>query len=302
MEPMKKVKGERTRDRLPLSVLLVQSDAHAQRYQKFTLGFLAASLTCGAIAGFIALLGQPWLILACLLALLAMGTNLISTRLQWRRKWHQQRTLNERLHSLRWLFITGTSPYAGMAAEDRFRNDVNEILDFAELGEIDAEMWRGREPSAGELLEWYTCERISDQYEWFKQRSKTFRRRSRALKYCVSALYVAVGGVAVLEVFGLWHQHILGPTIAVVTSLQVWAGAREWGRTARVYRGYAYELEHSKRDAAQFLEDSQDISMSQVNDIVSRVEHLLADETTRWLALNDYDLYHQHTSSTKAIS
>ncbi|ROR74424.1 uncharacterized protein DUF4231 [Bogoriella caseilytica] len=276
---------------LSLAAALERLDKEALRHQKLALRFLTASLVCGALAGFVALAGQPWLILACLLALGAMAGNLIATRKKWRRRWHSTRTLHELLLSERWRFAARVTPYEDDDAPAGFQDRLDTLT--AETGHtarIDEETRALRQQEPNTLLKTYLRERIEDQKDYFTNRSRLYFRRARWLRRLVSLLYVVVGGVAVAEVAGVFDQHALGPTVAVVTSLQVWAGAREWGRTARVYSGYARQLEDLATEARQL----GDNAVSELRGIVARTENILADETTRWLALNDFELFDKH--------
>ncbi|MGQ7787937.1 DUF4231 domain-containing protein [Nesterenkonia sp. K-15-9-6] len=265
------------------NVLLDEIDRQAMRYQRLSLRFLAASLVCGAVAGFVALAGQPWLIVACLLALLAMAANLVATRTRWRQRWHRQRTLHEVLVSQRWRYAAALPPYDDENATGRMLGEVN-FRTGAEISEIDEDLKRLRALRPAHLLATYLADRVEDQRAYFQNRASVFAARAKILRWVISVLYVAVGLVAVAEMVGFADQHLLGPTVAVVTSLQVWASAREWDRTARVYTGYTYRLDEIAADAGD----------STVGRIIERTEDVLADETTRWLALNDFEAFDQH--------
>lgn len=286
-----------------LLTLMDEVDAEAMRRQRIYLRMLAVSLVAGVAAGFVALLAYPWQILACVLALMALLANLITTRRGFGMRWRRSRMTHELLVSERWRFVSRAAPYANVDVDQAsmdFLLRTCAINGGRTVEAVDGQLKTERADNPDVRLERYLQERIDGQCAFFEIRAEAFRRRARRMRTLVSGIYVAVVAVAVAEVSGFLEVHALGPTIAVVTSLQVWSSTRQWGRTAQVYLSYAIRLKERRDHTSKVLDRDVTVSSNDVAEITDSVELLLADETMRWLALNSFELFDQLYSSTPA--
>ncbi len=213
------------------------------------------------------------------------------------RVWYQARALAESVKTLAWQYSVGGGEYAIGApgnAEARFLDELRGILepmkrlDMAaslplQISQITTAMSTLRRAPLSDRCAVYLEDRIRDQHDWYRGKSRMNSRRAKRL--IGISLAIQFGGVVVggFIAFTTFDVDFLGIAAAAAAGVTAWQQARDHESLAEAYALTARDLTlvHTEAETTMSRSSFTDRTWAE---FVDSAEQAVSREHTVWLA------------------
>jgi hypothetical protein len=297
-------------------------DTIAQRYQKLVKNLVFSILACATgipILTVVRSLGfvsdnSRWFI-SLFLALFVSGIllQIVLQTKHYENKWFQARAVAETAKSLAWEYKMATGELGGSSdANDILFRQIKEARleysrslgketensSFTVAKDITEDMQRIRSLPWEEKRKIYCQDRIEKQSNWYTNKARMFRLRSKI--YSIMAVAFQVAGIAIIVFFGLIRVNATSEAMLALIAMLV-AGVTGWSqsmRYAEFYEPYRYTAKVLKK----LKSEAEMVSTEQgFKEIVESAEHAISREHQMWqLRRGVSPAIHKHLEAPEA--
>lgn len=222
----------------------------------------------------------------------ALATLVIRSVLKPEQRWYQARALAESVKTTAWKFAMVAKPFEHDAEDRRrLRQMLQELLEAnrsvstqfdvsSDSGDqITAEMEELRMLPLAERLDVYMRDRVDDQLDWYRRKSKDNSSAGRRFAVVLGGLYVIAFIVLLIRMDQpLWIYAHPDPLILLAASVLGWMQIKRFNELGASYALTAVEIGILKSRAPEMTDDAA------LSIFIDDAEEAFSREHTQWLA------------------
>lgn len=222
----------------------------------------------------------------------ALATLVLRSILKPEEHWYQARALAESVKTTAWKFAMIARPFEHDAKDrHRLRQMLQEVLDTnRSLGlpfdgslsgddQITADMEALRALPRSERLDVYMRDRVEDQLQWYRRKSKSNSSAGRQFAVALGCLYVTAFVVLLIRLAQpQWTYAHPDPLILLAASVLGWMQIKRFNELGASYGLTAAEIAILKSRAPEIADDAA------LSIFIDDAEEAFSREHTQWLA------------------
>lgn len=240
---------------------------------------------------------------ALLLAALACTLFLYQRKDKPDRIWYQARALAESIKTMTWRFVSKAEPYTAdlsdVDVEHAFLKNLEDLRRGNQLPyrylvlpanavSITETMRTLRERSLEERKEYYIKNRIDDQKQWYKIKSRTSHRLANRYTFVVVVTYVTALLLALTRIrFPAVDGWPTGVAITAAVAVKSWMQAKRFSELAASYSQTGADIHHLKEVMQADARHGRLATEDAFSRFVGDAENAFSREHTQWLARRD---------------